>query len=146
MDMSLKKIAETYYLDGYNCAESLVKAGNDYYQLGLHDHDMILAAALGAGMQIGEICGALAGAACVLSGKYVKVRAHESDTIKVLTGRLAEKFREKAGGLVCRELKEQYFQEEKRCIITVEFACDALEEVVAEYEAGNYTEFFEQLN
>ena len=31
----LEQVAEKYYLQGYNCAESLFLAGNEYYQLGL---------------------------------------------------------------------------------------------------------------
>ena len=29
-----------YYEDGYNCAEGILRAGNDYYHLGLHHEDM----------------------------------------------------------------------------------------------------------
>ena len=36
----LDKIAEKYYDKGYNCAESIVHAGNELYHLGLSEHDM----------------------------------------------------------------------------------------------------------
>ena len=39
----LKDIFEKYYFDGnYNCAETMIRAANEYYSLGLHDRDMIL--------------------------------------------------------------------------------------------------------
>ena len=38
----LEKVAEKYYLQGYNCAESLFLAGNEYYQLGLENKELKL--------------------------------------------------------------------------------------------------------
>ena len=60
----LKDLVGKYYLDqNYNCAESVLRAGNEYYDLGLHDRDMIVVAAYGGGIQSGNTCGAvLAGA------------------------------------------------------------------------------------
>ena len=71
----LEQLAEKYYNQGYNCAESIVHAGNEAYQLGLSEHDMRMAAAFGAGLQVGDVCGVLAGAGCVLSCLYVETRA-----------------------------------------------------------------------
>lgn len=34
----LKDIAEKYYIQGYNCAESLIRAGNEYYNLNLDEN------------------------------------------------------------------------------------------------------------
>lgn len=33
----LKDVAEKYYIQGYNCAESLIRAGNEYYNLNLDE-------------------------------------------------------------------------------------------------------------
>ena len=73
----LKDIAKDYYAQGYNCAESIVHAGNDYYQLGLHDHDMRMVAGFGAGIQCGDVCGALLGGVAIVSAKYIEKKAHD---------------------------------------------------------------------
>lgn len=130
----LKDIAKKYYLEnGYNCAESIIRAGNDYYHLGLHDHDMIMVAALGGGMQCGELCGAITGGACVLSSKYVEKKAHESSTITKVTVQMLKRFEKKMGARYCRDLRKKYFKKENRCLFSVEVACDVLEEVINEY-------------
>ena len=43
----LKEVAIKYYRMGYNCAESIIRAGNEVYDLGLHDKDMNMTAAFG---------------------------------------------------------------------------------------------------
>ena len=56
----LKDLCEKYYFEGnYNCAETIIRAGNDYYNLGLHDRDMIAFGGFGAGIQTGNTCGAV---------------------------------------------------------------------------------------
>ena len=47
----LKDLAQKYYDMDYNCAESMVHAGNEYYGLGLSEHDMRMVGAFGGGMQ-----------------------------------------------------------------------------------------------
>ena len=38
----LAEVAEKYYAQGYNCAESIIRAGNEVYDLHLHDKDMVM--------------------------------------------------------------------------------------------------------
>ena len=69
----LKDVYQKYYFEqNYNCAETLLRAANDYYDLKLHDRDMIMVGAYGAGIQCGNTCGAVLAAASVLSMKYVE--------------------------------------------------------------------------
>ena len=66
----LKDVYQKYYFErNYNCAETLLRAANDYYDLKLHDRDMIMVGAYGAGIQCGNTCGAVLAAASVLSIK-----------------------------------------------------------------------------
>ena len=132
----LRDCAMKYYFEAnYNCAETIVRAANEYYDLGLHDQDMKLVAAYGAGIQTGNTCGALLSGAAILSMKYVEQRAHESADIKPVTTLLVRRFKEKLGGLDCKEVKPRFFQPGIRCQHTVETACDVLESVIDEYEA-----------
>lgn len=132
----LKDVYQKYYFEqNYNCAETLLRAANDYYDLKLHDRDMIMVGAYGAGIQCGNTCGAVLAAASVLSMKYVEAKAHESEDIRPVVMKLMRKFNAKYGSTLCKDIKPQSFKPEYRCKMTVETACDILEETIAEYEA-----------
>lgn len=132
----LKDHLAKFYFDGnYNCAESVLRAGNEYYGLELHDRDMKLVGAYGAGIQTGNTCGALLGAAAILSMKYIEAKAHESADIKPVVTMLMEKFNAAYSSALCQIVKPQAFKEGVRCLAAVETACDILEEVIKDYEA-----------
>ena len=131
----LKDLYAKYYYDmNYNCAETIIRAGNDYYNLGLHDRDMISFAGFGAGIQTGNTCGAILSAVSILSMKYVEAKAHESKDIKPVTTALIRSFNEKYGSVLCEDIKPQSFKPDIRCKATIETACDILERVIADYE------------
>ena len=132
----LKDLLPKYYFDqNYNCAETILRAANEYYDLGLHDKDMILVGAYGAGIQSGNTCGAVLSVAAVLSLKYVEAKAHESEDIRPVVQKMMGKFNEKYGSILCKDIKPQSFKPEYRCQMTIETSCDILEETIAEYEA-----------
>ncbi|MBQ0000552.1 MAG: C_GCAxxG_C_C family protein [Clostridiales bacterium] len=131
----LKDVYAKYYFDqNYNCAETILRAGNEYYELGLHDRDMILVGGFGAGMQSGNTCGAILAAISILSMKYVEAKAHESADIKPVVNLLLDKFNAKYGSVLCDVIKPQSFMPEVRCEKTIIAACDIIEEVLAEYK------------
>lgn len=127
-------IAKYYFEQNYNCAETILRAANEYYNLQLGDRDMIMVGAYGAGIQCGNTCGAVLSAAAVLSMKYVEAKAHESADIKPVVNKMMRKFNEKYGSTLCKDIKAQSFKPEYRCKMTVETACDILEETIKEYE------------
>lgn len=131
----LKDLLPKYYFEqNYNCAETIIRAGNEYYNLGLHDRDMIMVAAFGAGIQSGNTCGAVLAGASILSMKYVEQRAHESQDIRPVVMKMMRKFNEVYASTLCKDIKPQSFKPEYRCQKTIETACDILEEVISEYE------------
>lgn len=131
----LKDYLQKYYFEqNYNCAETILRAANEYYDLQLHDRDMIMVGAYGAGIQAGNTCGAVLSAAAILSLKYVEAKAHESQDIKPVVQKMLRKFNEKYGSTLCKDIKPQSFKPEYRCQKTVEAACDILEETIREYE------------
>ncbi|MCR5686818.1 MAG: C-GCAxxG-C-C family protein [Lachnospiraceae bacterium] len=131
----LKDLYEKYYYEGnYNCAETMIRAADEYYHLGLHDRDMIMLGGYGAGIQTGNTCGAILAASAVLSVKYVEKKAHESSDIKPVTTALIRAFNNVYGSVMCRDIKPQSFDPEFRCKKTIETACDILETVIAEHE------------
>ena len=132
----LKDYYKKYYFEGnYNCAEAIIRAGNDYYDLGLHDRDMILLGGFGAGIQTGNTCGAVLAGVSILSMKYIEAKAHESTDIKPVTRMLIQRFNGRYGSVLCKDIKPQSFKPEIRCQNTIETACDIIEEVIEEYES-----------
>lgn len=129
-----KECAVKYYHQGYNCAESIIRAGNEYYDLGLHDKDMIMTAGFGGGLMIGDVCGALNGAICVLSSKYVETKAHDCDFLRPLIQKMVIAFQKKMGSRVCAKIKPVFHSPERKCENTVAAAAEVLEEVVMEWE------------
>ncbi len=133
----LKDYYEKYYFEqNYNCAETLIRAANEYYDLKLHDRDMIMLGVYGGGIQTGNTCGAILAAASVLSMKYVEQKAHDSKDIKPVTVALIREFNKKYGSVLCKDIKPQSFDPQFRCKNTIEAACDILETVITEYENG----------
>lgn len=132
----LKDHADKYYFEGnYNCAETVMHAANEYYGLGLADREIKLLGGYGAGMQTGNICGALLAGISVLTCKYVEVKAHESADIGPVTAMLIDRFKAEIGEtLLCADIKAMNFAEGQRCRKTVQAACDVLEKVLEEYQ------------
>lgn len=132
----LKDVCQKYYFEqNYNCAETILRAANEYYDLGLHDKDMIMVGAYGAGIQCGNTCGAVLAAAAILSLNYVEAKAHESADIRPVTVKMIRKVNAKYGSVLYKDIKPQSFKPEYRCKMTVESLCDILEDTIAEYEA-----------
>ena len=130
----LKDVYKKYYLDmNYNCAETIIRAGNEYYDLGLHDRDMIAFGGFGGGIQTGNTCGAILSAVSVLSMKYIEKIAHDSGDIKPVTTALIREFENRYGSILCKDIKPQSFKPDVRCMATVETACDILEQVINSY-------------
>lgn len=130
----LKDTAWNCYLEGnYNCAETVIRAANSYYDLDLHNRDMIMMGGYGGGIQTGDACGTLLAAVAVLSVKYVEQRAHESEDIGPVVQLLIERFRQELGSIYCRDIRPVQFREDVRCWSTIEKACSVLESVLADY-------------
>ncbi|NBK96832.1 MAG: hypothetical protein EOM50_02210 [Erysipelotrichia bacterium] len=131
----LETIAVKYYQEGYNCAESIIHAGNEAYDLKLHEADMRMCAAFGGGFQIGDVCGALSGAACVISARYIKTKAHDqNEEIRALTQKLVISFQKRLGSRLCMEIKPVHHNKEVKCQNTVALAAQVLEEVINEWD------------
>ncbi|MCR5594333.1 MAG: C-GCAxxG-C-C family protein [Lachnospiraceae bacterium] len=135
--MHLKDLYAKYYFDqNYNCAETMIRAGNEYYDLGMNDSDMIAFGGFGGGIQSGNTCGTVLASVGILSKKYIETRAHDSADIRPVTIALMRKFNAKYGSVLCKDIKPQSFNPEFRCKNTIETACDILEQVIEEYEAS----------
>ena len=125
----LADVAERYFLQGdFNCAESVLLAANDVYELGLDKESCHrLVSAFGGGMGCGLLCGAIAGAMAALGQVAVNERAHVTEGFKELCADTAAKMEEALGSVNCSVIKPEFFVEGRRCAETVRRAADVLE-------------------
>lgn len=126
----LKDVAEKYYFNNCNCAESVFLAANEYYSLGMDPAVSKMVGGFGGGVQTGNACGALLAAVSVLSLLCIDGKAHESATLRNAVSFFVTEFEEKMESTLCREIRPRVFEPEKRCLKTVETACDILEDVI----------------
>jgi len=114
----------------YNCAETMLYAANDEYQINLSKQTMKSMAAFGGGMGIESVCGAITGSLAVLSIMFTIERGHESDRVKNLSIEFFQKFTNELGSDNCAILKQKYKRDDIGCNIMLEAAANILEEIV----------------
>lgn len=100
-------LAQRNFYDGYNCAQSVLLAFYDV--TGLDDETAaMLSSSFGAGLgRMREVCGAVSGAAMVLGLVRGCSDPDDREAKKAHYARVrefAEKFRERNGSIICREL------------------------------------------
>ena len=131
----LEDVVKRYYEEaGYNCSETIIHAGNEYYHLGLHEEDMKMLAGFGSGMYSGGTCGTLIGSVAVLSKLLIRTKAHDQlDELRPVISAMYRNFREAAGAVDCAKVRPAHYQKEIRCLNTCLIAARVLEETVIEY-------------
>lgn len=113
-----------------NCAEKILYASNEAYNLGLDKKALKLSAGFGGGMAIESVCGALTGAIMVLGCLFVKKNAHESDKIKILTRELLSKYEQSMESIYCAPLKDKYRTKNEKCKNIIVKAAEVLDDIV----------------
>ena len=128
----LKEIALKYYHKDYdyNCAETILHAADEAYNMNLSKETYKVMAPFGGGLGVEDICGALSGAVAVIGILFTNERGHESPRVKELTVKLVEEFKSKLGTYNCRILKEKYKTEAERCSTMIVLAAETLEEII----------------
>ena len=125
------KYARKYFLDNnYNCAESVILAANEIYDLNIPIEAVRLLSGFGAGMSCGKTCGAIAGALAVISNITVKDRAHTTDGFKETASGLVLELEKVLGGTDCKDLMPKYRKPDVRCIDAVEIALEVLDRYI----------------
>ena len=101
--------AQELFLEGYNCAQAVMCAFEDVTGFD-HETSARLASSFGAGMgRLREVCGTVSGALMILG--LMRGHADPADPAAKtahyhLVQELAQRFREKNGTIICRELLE----------------------------------------
>ena len=100
-------LAEEYFRQGYNCAQSVLLAFSDLTGLD-GDTALRLSSSFGGGLgRLREVCGAVSGASMVLGLLKGYSDPDDREAKKAhyhLIQELARRFREEHGSIVCREL------------------------------------------
>ena len=146
MKENLAEKAVSFFKEGFNCAESVLMAIQDY--LGLEQNPK-LATGFGAGIgRKGSVCGAVTGAILAINLKYGRERLEEDAIKEKAFSKSLEfykKFEEKMGSAICydiikcdltteegqKKFKENNLLEEK-CFKCVETAADILLDIFEE--------------
>lgn len=124
----LKDNVPYYYLEkDQNCAETILHVINDEYKLNLTEDDYRLIGGFGGGCGCGITCGALSASIAALGKMYIKERAHATEGFMPMCGEFVKEFKNSLSSIDCSVLKAKNFEEGKRCMKTVNQACDLFE-------------------
>lgn len=137
--MTKGELAKSYFLQGYNCSQSVAMAFSDEMHIDIEQVKR-LTIGFGGGMgRMREVCGAVSGMTFVISAIYNE----EKGDIYKRVQQVAKEFKEENGSVVCRELlglsikgtdnpvperrTEQYYKK-RPCAELVEMAGNILED------------------
>jgi C_GCAxxG_C_C family probable redox protein len=121
-----------YYAKEYdlNCAEVMMYASNEEYNLNLKSDTFKTMASFGGGMAIESVCGAITGSLAVIGILFTKERAHESERVKILCKEFFQRFEAELGTDNCAKLKAKYRNDEIRCSVIIDTAAEILDGIV----------------
>ena len=150
--MTRAQKAKEYFLQGYNCAQSVAMAFDDLIGM---DKDRIAKLTSGFGGGIGrmrEVCGTVTGAAFVISALYGyndPKATIEKQKLYANIQQIGNEFAKENGSVVCRELlglsikgadsptpearTQQYYQK-RPCADLVEYSAHLVEEFIKNKE------------
>lgn len=112
-----------YHSQGYNCAESLIKAYNEEFNT---DIPVALGSGMGTGMTVGSLCGAVN--AAVLVAGFIKGREDSStpNEARKYSKEIMKRVRDQYDSEICANLKKNKVS----CSEIIDFSYNALKEVL----------------
>lgn len=127
MNMTKGEIAKNNFQNGCNCAQAVLLAFCEDYGME-RETALTIAAGFGSGMAgLRETCGTVTGANMVIGLAKGKNRMDANRTFR----EFAERFREKNGSLVCKELLAARIKTRLTCADLCYDAGNLLEEILA---------------
>jgi len=124
-------VADDYMLKhDYNCAETMLRAANEAYDLGLSEEAMRAAACFGGGMGRERACGAMTGALMALGILRCTGKSHQDPRIGELRDEFVRRFEARFGSIDCARLKTTHKDPVRGCAPITEGAAEILEEVL----------------
>lgn len=136
--MTRKEQAVAYYQEGYNCAQAVLCAYCDIWDM---DKDIAyrISEGYGGGMgQMGEVCGAVSATFSAVGLENSSGCKEPGATKKTTYGQvkqLAEKFKNSQGTIYCRELlQDKTRTKQEICQGCIAQACDILDNYLSDKE------------
>ena len=127
------KIMEYYITRGRRCAESVLLAANDVYNLGISAADAAMLTGFSGGMcGSGEACGLLSGGVAVLGRMFYDRLGPD---YPLVIAEFHARFGEVLGDTACPPLKARIATPEARCSAAVGPVAELLENTIAELQA-----------
>ncbi|MBQ1354117.1 MAG: C_GCAxxG_C_C family protein [Ruminococcus sp.] len=127
MNMTKGEIAKNNFQNGCNCAQAVLLAFCEDYGME-RETALTIAAGFGSGMAgLRETCGTVTGANMVIGLAKGKNRMEANRTFR----EFADRFREKNGSLVCKELLAARIKTRLTCADLCYDAGNLLEEILA---------------
>lgn len=115
-----------------NCAETMLMAANEEYNLGLDERFIKAVCPFGGGIQSEKTCGALLGAIAALGVMYAEEKPTSNDKMKEITKKYVEEFEKEFGALDCACIKANHRSETEGCNPVKLRAAEVFERVVKE--------------
>lgn len=127
--MNRKEKAVNFHHEGFNCAQSVLLASEDYTHL---DSEIAkkVACGFGGGVRSGEICGCITGGVMALG-----CCSTQSETAP-LAVEMVSRFREEHGCVRCEELQEKYGGKGK-CDEMIAFGAELTASIMDEHGLGS---------
>lgn len=98
-----------------NCAEVLLRAANDEYDLQLQEVSFRMLQGFGAGFYSERTCGAFSGSLAALSAMFTEERPSEQEKTTRAAKLLVEEFEKEFGSLDCDYIKKNHRDEVVGC-------------------------------
>ncbi len=131
--LGISAVNDFYFAADMNCAESIIRAANTIYSLGLDEQVLRTASGFGGGMGAGHLCGAVSGCIMAVGMLFVRDRAHESDDLPLITADFIERVNKHFNSLMCSDIKKSHYQEELGCSQVVYETAELFGRLVLDY-------------
>jgi len=132
--MGASAVNDFYLSADMNCAESIMRAANTIYSLGLDDQVLRTASGFGGGMGVGHLCGAVSGCIMAAGMLFVRERAHESDVLQIITAEFIERVEKHFNSLLCNDIQKSHCHEDLGCSQVVYETAELFWNLVLEYD------------
>ncbi|MEA4805290.1 C-GCAxxG-C-C family protein [Acetobacterium wieringae] len=98
-----------------NCAEVLLRAANDTYELKIPEESFRMLQGFGAGFYSERTCGAFSGSLAALGALYTEERPSDQAKMTRAAKLLVEEFEKEFGSLDCDYIKKHHRDEVEAC-------------------------------
>lgn len=131
--MLMKKAAQEYYSEGYNCCESIIMSANKKYNLNISNKELKLASCINNGFGVGSLCGSIIGAIMVLGLVFEKKEPPEHSSISHIRMDFIDEINSRFKTLNCSQICKLPIAKDN-CNDIVCIVSEVLDEIIIKYK------------